>query len=114
MSSDSEQKGEHHGHDCGKNGHSDHDHGDGNGCSTGPGYKTPMDAMKGPKEKILYIPCIKPQASSPDYLATVDIDPKSPTYLQVMEYSFNSNIYLCINRRIPRTGILFVLNLNNW
>ena len=28
------------------------------GSKCGPGYATPLEAMKGPKEKILYIPCI--------------------------------------------------------
>ena len=28
------------------------------GGRTGPGYATPRDAMKAPKEKLLYIPCI--------------------------------------------------------
>lgn len=54
----------------------------------GPGYKTPLDAAKnGPREKILYVPCIQPQgvkATKPDYLATVDVDPESPTFCQVI------------------------------
>ncbi|KAJ9579806.1 hypothetical protein L9F63_004552, partial [Diploptera punctata] len=54
----------------------------------GPGYKTPLDAMKnGPREKIVYVPCIQPLAQEkklPDYLATVDVDPNSPTYSKVI------------------------------
>ena len=34
--------------------------------------------MKGPREKLLYIPCIyTPEANKPDYLATIDCDPSS-------------------------------------
>ncbi|EDV29663.1 uncharacterized protein TRIADDRAFT_19817 [Trichoplax adhaerens] len=56
-------------------------------CSScGPGYLTPIDAMKGPKEKLLYIPCIynNTDVKKPDYLATVDVDLESETYGQVI------------------------------
>uniref|UniRef100_A0AAZ3NWA7 Methanethiol oxidase n=1 Tax=Oncorhynchus tshawytscha TaxID=74940 RepID=A0AAZ3NWA7_ONCTS len=55
------------------------------GC--GPGYKSPLDAMKGPREEIVYLPCIYRNTGiqKPDYLATVDVDPKSPTYCQIVE-----------------------------
>ena len=36
----------------------------------------------GKKEKIVYLPCIVPDKDRPDYLATVDVDPESPTYSQ--------------------------------
>ncbi|KAG9345317.1 hypothetical protein JZ751_009863 [Albula glossodonta] len=54
------------------------------GC--GPGYKSPLDAMKGPREEIVYLPCIyrNTDTQKPDYLATVDVDPKSPTYCKVI------------------------------
>ena len=57
-------------------------------CSNGPGYKTPLDAMKGPREKIVYLPCIYSNTGvkKPDYLATVDVDPESPTYAKVSCY----------------------------
>ena len=44
------------------------------GCSKkGPGYATPLEAMKkGPREEIIYMPCIAPEGK-PDYLATVDL-----------------------------------------
>lgn len=32
----------------------------------------------------MYIPCIVPDKSRPDYLATIDIDPESETYMQVI------------------------------
>ncbi|KAM4690784.1 methanethiol oxidase [Rhinophrynus dorsalis] len=42
--------------------------------------------MKGPREEIVYLPCIYRNTGikKPDYLATVDVDPKSPTYSQVI------------------------------
>uniref|UniRef100_A0A8C9YG67 Methanethiol oxidase n=1 Tax=Sander lucioperca TaxID=283035 RepID=A0A8C9YG67_SANLU len=54
------------------------------GC--GPGYRSPLDAMKGSREEIVYLPCINcnSDALKPDYLATVDVDPKSPTFCQVI------------------------------
>lgn len=54
------------------------------GC--GPGFRSPLDAMKGPREEIVYLPCIyrNTEFVKPDYLATVDVDPKSPTYSQVI------------------------------
>ncbi|XP_028280875.1 methanethiol oxidase isoform X2 [Parambassis ranga] len=54
------------------------------GC--GPGYRSPLDAMKGPREEIVYLPCIYRNTGTlkPDYLATVDVDPKSSTYCQVI------------------------------
>lgn len=61
-----------------------------NSCCHGPGYETPLAAMKnGPKEKIIYVPCIMvntDNASKPDYLATVDIDPESGSYCKVSQF----------------------------
>ncbi|XP_029436590.1 methanethiol oxidase isoform X1 [Rhinatrema bivittatum] len=61
----------------------------------GPGYKTPLDAMKGPREEIVYLPCIHRNTpiKKPDYLATVDVDPKSPTYSQVIHRLPMSNTF---------------------
>nr|DBA13845.1 TPA: hypothetical protein GDO54_004879 [Pyxicephalus adspersus] len=52
----------------------------------GPGYKSPLDAMKGPREELIYVPCIYRNTgiNKPDYLATVDVNPKSPNYSQVI------------------------------
>lgn len=52
----------------------------------GPGYASPLEAMKGPREQIIYIICVQPypeKSGKSDYLATVDVDPNSPTYSQV-------------------------------
>ncbi|XP_032090149.1 methanethiol oxidase-like [Thamnophis elegans] len=42
--------------------------------------------MKGPPEKLMYVLCVLTRTGTqmPDYLATVDVDPKSPTYCQVI------------------------------
>lgn len=56
-------------------------------CCHGPGYPTALAAMKGPREKIMYVQCVRRNtlgADKPDYLATVDVDPDSPTYSQVL------------------------------
>ncbi len=52
----------------------------------GPGYATPLDAMSAPREKILYVTALYTGTGihEPDYLATVDVDPASPTYSQVI------------------------------
>ncbi|XP_074385786.1 methanethiol oxidase isoform X1 [Zonotrichia albicollis] len=52
----------------------------------GPGYASPLEAMKGPREQLLYLPCIYRNTGIgiPDFLATVDVDPKSPRYCQVI------------------------------
>ena len=64
-------------------------------CSCGPGYASPLDAMKGPKEQIVYLPCIRtsPGVDKPDYLATVDVDPRSPTYSKVNPRKLPALIY---------------------
>lgn len=45
----------------------------------------PLFPLEGPREEIVYLPCIYRNTDTlkPDYLATVDVDPKSSTYCQV-------------------------------
>jgi selenium-binding protein 1 len=52
----------------------------------GPGYASPAEAIKAPAEKLLYTIAIYTGTGiqKPDYLATVDVDPDSPTYSQVI------------------------------
>ena len=52
----------------------------------GPGYASPAEAMKAPREKLLYTVAlyIGTGIQKPDYLATIDADPQSPTYSQVI------------------------------
>ena len=49
-------------------------------------YATPAAAMKAPPETLAYVPAIYvgTDIKKPDYLATVDVDPSSPTYSQVI------------------------------
>src|SRR5215813_15181035 len=62
-----------------------HDHGEGHEFC-GPGYASPQEAMKAEREKILYTVGLYGGTGiqAPDYLATVDVDPASPTYSQVI------------------------------
>eukprot|EP00405_Crypthecodinium_cohnii_P016872 CAMPEP_0206458814 /NCGR_PEP_ID=MMETSP0324_2-20121206/23798_1 /ASSEMBLY_ACC=CAM_ASM_000836 /TAXON_ID=2866 /ORGANISM="Crypthecodinium cohnii, Strain Seligo" /LENGTH=505 /DNA_ID=CAMNT_0053930233 /DNA_START=82 /DNA_END=1596 /DNA_ORIENTATION=+ len=55
----------------------------------GGGWKTPLDAMNsGTREQLLYIPAVMNKglagSDKKDYLATVDVDPNSPTFSQVV------------------------------
>ena len=52
----------------------------------GPGYASPIEAINAPREKLLYTIAIYTGTGiqKPDYLATVDVDPDSPTYSQVI------------------------------
>ena len=52
----------------------------------GPGYASPAEAVNAPREKLLYSIAIYTGTGiqKPDYLATVDADPESPTYSQVI------------------------------
>lgn len=65
-------------------------------CGKGPGYASPMDAMRnGPREEIVYIPCIIPpqtRSNRPDYLVTVNVDPKSPNYSKIIHRMYLPNI----------------------
>ncbi|HEU5200827.1 MAG TPA: selenium-binding family protein [Ktedonobacterales bacterium] len=59
-------------------------HGDDSCC--GPGYASPQEAMQAEREKVLYTIALYEgtDVKEPDYLATVDVDPASPTYSQVI------------------------------
>ncbi|XP_054168756.1 methanethiol oxidase-like [Oppia nitens] len=54
---------------------------------TGPGYRSPFDAMRGPRETLMYVTCIQPNGTrdcKSDYLATIDVDPNSSQFCQVI------------------------------
>ncbi|KAI9114894.1 hypothetical protein K1719_013907 [Acacia pycnantha] len=56
-------------------------------CPTkGPGYASPLAAMSGPRETLIYVVALYSgtRIEKPDYLATIDVDPNSPTYSQVI------------------------------
>lgn len=59
-------------------------------AASGPGYATPLDAIKGPREKILYTTGIYTGTGidKPDFLATIDADPDSETYGSVIHQLF--------------------------
>src|SRR5436309_7536333 len=65
-----------HEHEMHSQGHSAH----------GPGYASPQEAMKAEPEKVLYTIALYDGTGNeePDYLATVDVDPNSPTYSKVI------------------------------
>ncbi|WP_414589276.1 selenium-binding family protein [Scytonema sp. PCC 10023] len=52
----------------------------------GPGYASPEAATKAEHEKVLYTIALYTGTGieQPDYLATIDVDPNSPTYSQVI------------------------------
>ena len=56
------------------------------GLCCGPGYASPSEAIKAPREKLLYTIAIYTGTGiqKPDYLATIDIDPDSPNYSKVI------------------------------
>lgn len=59
----------------------------GDKCGKGPGYASPEEAIRcGSRETLMYAMCIVPPSQRHirhDCMATVDIDPTSPTYCQV-------------------------------
>jgi selenium-binding protein 1 len=65
----------------GADGHADHTH-----AACGPGFATPAEAIQAEREKLLYVIAlyVGTAIEKPDYLATVDVDPSSPTYSQVI------------------------------
>lgn len=57
-----------------------------NHACCGPGYASPADAIQAEREKLLYTIALYTGTGieEPDYLATIDVDPNSPTYSQVI------------------------------
>ena len=51
-----------------------------------PGYASPQDAQKAPREDILFVACLHEGTGikEPDFLATVDVNPDSDTYCQIV------------------------------
>src|SRR5688572_2642043 len=60
-----------------------------------PGYASPKEAMKAPREKLLFVVCTYANTGidKPDYLAVIDADPDSKTYSQVVH-----------RLKMPKTG----------
>src|ERR671926_319820 len=63
-------------------------------ASCGPGYASPEEAMKAEREKTLYTMAlyVGTEIEEPDYLATVDVDPNSSTYSQVIHRTTMPNV----------------------
>ncbi len=57
-----------------------------NHACCGPGYASPEAAVRAEREKLLYTIALYTGTGieAPDYLATIDVDPNSPTYSQVI------------------------------
>jgi selenium-binding protein 1 len=55
-------------------------------ANAGPGFASPAEAIKAPRETLLYVSALYggTNVKKPDYLATVDVDPQSPTYCKVI------------------------------
>lgn len=51
-------------------------------CHGGPGYASPADAIKGPREEVLFVTAPN-AADGPDAIFTVDVNPESDTFCQV-------------------------------
>lgn len=66
---------------------------EGHACG-GPGYASPEEAVRAEPEKTLYTVAlyVGTGVQEPDYLATVDVDPESPTYSQVVHRAPMPNI----------------------
>lgn len=60
----------------------------------GPGYASPKEAMLAEREKLLYVNALYTGTGidQPDYLATVDVDPASATYSQVVHRTAMPNV----------------------
>ena len=60
----------------------------------GPGYASPEEAMEAEPEKTLYTVAlyVGTDVEEPDYLATVDVDPESSTYSQVVHRTPMPNV----------------------
>ena len=57
-----------------------------NNLCCGPGYASPEEAIKSEKEKLLYTIAIYVGTGiqKPDYIATIDVDPKSKNYSKII------------------------------
>jgi methanethiol oxidase len=51
----------------------------------GPGFASPQDAMKAPREEFVYVACLHEGTgiAEPDFLAVVDVNPASDRYCQI-------------------------------
>jgi selenium-binding protein 1 len=68
----------------------DHDH----HAHPGPGWATPADAMRAPREEVVYVAALHTGTGveEPDFLATVDVSPESATYGQIIHRTPMPNV----------------------
>ncbi|KAK4876783.1 hypothetical protein RN001_009289 [Aquatica leii] len=61
--------------------------------TAGIGYATPLEATKGPREKLIYAVCVQPNRTptKTDHLATIDVDPHSKTYCKVLHRTYSKH-----------------------
>uniref|UniRef100_A0A1I7XR09 MFS domain-containing protein n=1 Tax=Heterorhabditis bacteriophora TaxID=37862 RepID=A0A1I7XR09_HETBA len=81
----------------------------------GPGYASPEEAMKGPREKVLFVTCAHAKEGGRDMLATVDVDPDSDTYCKHVFYAvlfyFTEPTLFC-HVSTPIVSILSIIAFN--
>ncbi|XP_057244814.1 methanethiol oxidase-like [Malurus melanocephalus] len=70
---------------------------------SGADFFPKIPVFPGPREEIIYVPCIYRNTGRkiPDFLATVDVDPKSPQYCQVIH-------------RLPMPNVADELHHSGW
>ena len=58
------------------------------------GYDSPADAMKGPRESMLYVAGLYEGTGEerPDFLAVIDVAPNSKTYSQIIHRTEMPNV----------------------
>ena len=63
-------------------------------AASGPGYASPQEAMKAPREEFLYVACLHEGTgiSEPDFLAVVDVNPQSDAYQQITHRTRMPNV----------------------
>src|SRR5262249_13340310 len=62
--------------------------------SGGPGWATPLEAMKAPREHFVYTSChySGTGVDQPDFLGVVDVDPDSDTYGKILHRTSMPNV----------------------
>ena len=61
---------------------------------SGPGYASPEDAQRQPPEDVIYVACLYEGTgiAEPDFIATVDVNPESDTYSQIVHRTPMPNV----------------------
>src|SRR3954470_17565910 len=67
---------------------SEHEH------AAGPGYASPAEAQTQPPEDVIYVACLYEGTgiSEPDFIATIDVNPESDTYSQIVHTTSMPNV----------------------